>query len=1269
MLRKMRTPGTLETGSAGTRWRGVASLAGLVAVAIVVLSLGGQLFTAAGSAAAGQQTSDVSAVYEVRIDVGSASAFTDHLGNVWQADRAYSPGTTTWGYTGGTTMRGNTGVPVAGTLDDSLYYTYRMWRAQPGGYTFEAPNGVYEVNLGFAAVENVGVEFGYRRFDVDINGVKHLCMMDIISAAGTFAAYDWTFVVTVTNGILNVNFTPQTAPNWYYKEAQLNALHVKALPDYVEPAPVLYPQLGAGMLYAYGTMNSYDFRPLHLGWYNSWGTRPTYEQPFGIEYVQLVTIVGGTNWTVLEQAVQAHPGNVWIIGNEDEVRFTPEAYAQTYKTVREFIRHTDPTARTAVMGIFQVSEARLYWLSAVVASYKAQFGVDMPVDVWTIHEQITAEAPNAPNTMGGWPMGVPTTVPAEWHGTNCNDSMSGGPNDLAAFKGDIFGMRQWMISKGYGDKELWISEYGVLFPEDYNCTEKRIGTYLQGTMDFLWNTTSITAGLAADNYHLVQKWMWYSMNDEPFKQFNNHWNGALYYYACPAYPGAMTGIGHAMMEWANSITPPGPTPTPTETRTPTITPTPTATRTPLPPGNGSLQGAVQFMGRGSAPAVAWQLPMVVKLFVPGDSIPVYQFEVTTDQMGAFSVPGTATPGIFAGDFDVKVKNAQMLQVVAPAVGFTDTAATARDFGLLKSGDANDDNRVSLTDLSILSATFGKAAADAGYDGRADFSGDARVSLTDLTLLSSSFGQQGVSVVTSAGAALQGVGLAAAPTASFSVSPASNNVAINKDFSVDVYLTVTGGQLGGASFWLAIDPTYLQVLNVSCFSPIAGVSTVPICQYVGGQAQYGLSVTDPSKYAGTGNFKIMTIQMRTLALTAGTSLQFTNKLNDAVCGPGCVDYSAAAGYTNGTVVITNPPTPTRTPTLCFGCPTPTPTPTQPPLSIRINAGGSAYTDRAGNPWVADKAWTPGSWGYVGGGGQTYASDTPVSGTQDSALYQSERYGMSEFRFDVSPGVYSVTLKFAEIYYRTKPGDRIFTVMAEGNAVVTNLDVMAVAGGQNIALDRAFLVTVNDSQLNLEFVAVTSNAKINAMQVLYVGGSGPTATATATATPTRTATSAVSLTPTPSATASRTATATPTPRDPYERNDSFDQAFGIERNRDYLGYVESPDDNDYFRFTVSDPAAFIWVALTDLPADFDLFLFQPDRTLVAWSNYGGRASEHILDYAVRGVTGEYYLLVAGYSKAYDSGQPYRLRIDLHALTPTPTRVANAFGYSDAPAARSE
>jgi hypothetical protein len=439
--------------------------------------------------------------------------------------------------------------------------------------------------------------------------------------------------------------------------------------------------------------------------------------------------------------------------------------------------------------------------------------------------------------------------------------------------------------------------------------------------------------------------------------------------------------------------------------------------------------------------------------------------------------------------------------------------------------------------------------------------------------------------------------------------------------------------------------------VTCFSPISGVA-VPICQYAGGQAQYGLSVTDPAKYAGAGTYKIMTIQMRTLALTPSSVLQFTNKLNDAVCGPGCIDYGAASGYTNGTVTITNPPTPTRTPTLCYGCPTPTPTPTQPPLTIRINAGGSAYTDHDGNPWVADKAWTPGSWGYVGGGGQTYASDTPVSGTQDSTLYQSERYGMSEFRFDVSPGLYSVTLRFAEIYYKTKPGDRVFSVNAEGNPVVTNLDVMTAAGGQNIALDRSFPVTVSDSQLNLEFVGVTGNAKINALQVLYMGGSGPTATATATASPTRTPTSAVSATPTLSPTASRTSTATPTPRDPYEVNDSFDQAYGIEQNRDYLGYIESPDDNDYFKFTVSDPSVFIWVSLTDLPADYDLFLYRPDRSLVAWSNYGGRASEYVLDYPAGGVTGVYYILVVGYGKAYDVTHSYRLHMDLHTATPTPT-----------------
>ena len=44
------------------------------------------------------------------------------------------------------------------------------------------------------------------------------------------------------------------------------------------------------------------------------------------------------------------------------------------------------------------------------------------------------------------------------------------------------------------------------------------------------------------------------------------------------------------------------------------------------------------------------------------------------------------------------------------------------------------------------------------------------------------------------------------------------------------------------------------------------------------------------------------------------------------------------------------------------------------------------------------------------GAAYAVTNPIAGTDDDVLYQSERFSLTEYRFDVAPGVYQVTLRF-------------------------------------------------------------------------------------------------------------------------------------------------------------------------------------------------------------------------------------------------------------------
>ncbi len=64
--------------------------------------------------------------------------------------------------------------------------------------------------------------------------------------------------------------------------------------------------------------------------------------------------------------------------------------------------------------------------------------------------------------------------------------------------------------------------------------------------------------------------------------------------------------------------------------------------------------------------------------------------------------------------------------------------------------------------------------------------------------------------------------------------------------------------------------------------------------------------------------------------------------------------------------------------------------------------------------------------------------------------------------------TVKLYFVENYW-TAPGKRSFSVIVNGNEVLSKFDVFAEAGGQYIAFQRTFTTTANSSgQVVVQFV---------------------------------------------------------------------------------------------------------------------------------------------------------------------------------------------------------
>jgi malectin (di-glucose binding ER protein) len=157
-------------------------------------------------------------------------------------------------------------------------------------------------------------------------------------------------------------------------------------------------------------------------------------------------------------------------------------------------------------------------------------------------------------------------------------------------------------------------------------------------------------------------------------------------------------------------------------------------------------------------------------------------------------------------------------------------------------------------------------------------------------------------------------------------------------------------------------------------------------------------------------------------------------------------------------------------------------------VRIVARETPVNSKDGRLWEADHYFI---------GGQRVLRTDAVRGTTDPDLYRGERYGNFTYSIPVTPGRYTVNLRFAESWFGPrKPagggaGERIFDVYANGVALLRNFDIFKEAGGEDRPLDKVFHAVQSNAQgkLVLSFVPVRNYACVNAIEVLDEGSSTP------------------------------------------------------------------------------------------------------------------------------------------------------------------------------------
>ena len=154
--------------------------------------------------------------------------------------------------------------------------------------------------------------------------------------------------------------------------------------------------------------------------------------------------------------------------------------------------------------------------------------------------------------------------------------------------------------------------------------------------------------------------------------------------------------------------------------------------------------------------------------------------------------------------------------------------------------------------------------------------------------------------------------------------------------------------------------------------------------------------------------------------------------------------------------------------------------------RLSAGNpSNATDCAAKAWALDQAYTVASFGYTGNSSAGYVNHNIVGVCSNVwSLYQRERYSTAStgysYLFDCPPGIYEATLLEAETYW-SGISNRVFNVFIQGQEVLTNFDIFAAAGGQNIPITRVFTNVVAGTQLEVDFLPRIDNARASGIQV--------------------------------------------------------------------------------------------------------------------------------------------------------------------------------------------
>ncbi|SRR5579862_2019236 len=162
--------------------------------------------TPSAPAASASTSTDQKAAQPIRIKAGGAG-FTDSSGNVWQSDKGFADGDTVE----------RPDLSITNATDPKIYLSERYSMTK---FTQPLPNGKYTVKLHFCETFEGITGPGQRVFSFNVAGHDFKDFDIWVKAGGPQRAYIETVPVDVTNGVLEITFTPNV------ENPQINGLEI-----------------------------------------------------------------------------------------------------------------------------------------------------------------------------------------------------------------------------------------------------------------------------------------------------------------------------------------------------------------------------------------------------------------------------------------------------------------------------------------------------------------------------------------------------------------------------------------------------------------------------------------------------------------------------------------------------------------------------------------------------------------------------------------------------------------------------------------------------------------------------------------------------------------------------------------------------------------------------------------------------------------------------------------------------------------------------------